>query len=229
VEEPAFELSRPPGPERLLEPPAILEPRLRGMPPAPGGEIGDWEPVASEERPLAATADLTTAARDAALADDRVRGLLGGERTTVLGASQLLDEKGDEREDGDTTPTTVLIAYDYDRARAIEIRLRGQCDAMRVEEVTESDHQPSPSDEEIERAIRLARERAGAHLDDGWTANALLASGVGVGDRYHGQRRLVVVFGPADERLPRVRALVDLARDEVVGVDVRDELEEDPP
>ena len=84
-------------------------------------------------------------------------------------------------------------------------------------------------DEEIERAIRLARERAGAHLDDGWTANALLASGVGVGERYYGQRRLVVVFGPADERLPRVRALVDLARNEVVGVDVHDELEEDAP
>jgi hypothetical protein len=209
-----IELPRPPDPPRLLEPAAVVEPPLRDMPAPSTPEITDWEVVRTARDTAPSNAPLLGRAMDIAMRDERAGSLLQGERVVVLGVARLLDRKSE-------APATVLVAYDYERARSIEIELSGGDEAMRVAEVVESDHQPSPSDEEIDRAVRIARERVGNLLEPDWTVNALLTSSVSAGDRHFGQRMIVVVFGPADERLPRVRCLVDLGRDEAVGLHVR--------
>lgn len=207
-------LPRPPAPSPLAEPSAIVEPHLRGMPPPPGAEITDYEIVAGERTTLRSEESYLVRARDAAMQDEKARAVLSGEPVVVLGAAELVDQKSREY-----TPT-VLIAYDYAIARSYEIALDSDGETLRVSDVRESDTQPSPSDAEIERAIGLARGQADQYLERDWTANALLASGVSPGDRYFGRRLLVVVFGPADERLPRVRCLVDLSSGDVLGMDV---------
>ncbi len=209
-----MELPPPPEPARLLEPAAIVEPRLQDMPPPPTPDISEWELVTTERYAPPSLEPLMARARDAAVRDERVEALLRGERVVVLGAAQQLDRKSDG-------PATVIVAYDYERARSIEIELTGPEEAMQVAHVAESEHQPSLSDDEIDRAIRIARTRAGEHVQSDWPANALLTSSVSAGDRYFGRRLVVVVFGPADERLPRVRCLVDLGREETVGLHVR--------
>lgn len=55
-------------------------------------------------------------------------------------------------------------------------------------------------------------------LEEGFEAHALLVSDVEQGDENHGRRRFSVVFGPADERLPRIQVIVDLVTQDVVGV-----------
>jgi hypothetical protein len=152
---PAHRLTRPPSVGPLQEPPAILEPRLRGMPEPPVAEIERWERVELEIRPLRAAAELTATARAAAFANDRVRQLLRGGRFAVLGASQLTDWKEVDQ------PVTVMLAYDYETQRAIRVRLTGEGESQRVEAVEETSDQPSPSDDEIEEAITLARYAEG--------------------------------------------------------------------
>jgi hypothetical protein len=169
---------------------------------------------------------LIEVARRALLAHDQARAVVEGPRTAVLGASQLVDDKEYEQR-----PRTVVVLYDYEQGNAIEVVVGEEAGAgePRVESVEPTDRQPSLSDQEIERAITLAREadRVAPHLSEEWVANALLTSDVSPGDQYYGQRRVVVVFGPAEERLPRVRVLVDLATNAVLGMDVRsDTLEE---
>jgi hypothetical protein len=189
------------------------------MPEPPGPEIERWERVELEIRPLRAGAELTATAQAAAFANDRVRQLVRGGRSIVLGASQLTDGKGVDQ------PVTVLLAYDYETQRAIRVRLTGEGESQRVEAVEETSDQPSPSDGEIEEAITLARYAEGVvpHLTSDDKANALLASSVEPGDRYYGRRLIVVVFGPPDQRLPRVRALVDLSSRQVLGVDIQED------
>jgi hypothetical protein len=210
-------LPQPPTAPPLQEPPAIIEPPLRDSPPPPGGEIGQWEAVESERRALAPAEELMEVARRALLAHDQARAVVEGPRTIVLGASQLVDDKENEQR-----PRTMVVLYDYEQGQAVEVIVGEEAGESRVESVEPTDRQPSLSDEETERAITLAREadRVAPHLSEEWVANALLTSDVSPGDQYYGQRRVVVVFGPPDERLPRVRVLVDLQTDAVLGMDV---------
>jgi hypothetical protein len=190
----------------------------------PGLEIEQWVAVELQRQPSVAAVELTRAAQQAAFSDDRVRQLLRGGRSTVLGVSQLTDEKSMDE------ATTVLLAYNYEAQRAVRVRLIGGIESLRVKEVEEIYEQPSLSDAEIEEAIALARFADGVapNLTGDDEANALLASSVERGDRYYGRRLIVVVFGRVDERLPRVRVLVDLSSREVLGVDVQSQsLEEE--
>lgn len=217
-------LPQPPTAPPLQEPPAIIEPPLRDLPPPPGGEIEQWEAVESERRPAAPAEELMEVARRALLAHDQARAVVEGARTIVMGASQLVDDKEYEQR-----PRTTVVLYNYEQGKATEVVLGEEAGEPRVESVEPTDWQPSLSDQETERAITLAREadRVAPHLSEEWVANALLTSDVSPGDQYYGQRRVVVVFGPPEERLPRVRVLVDLATDAVLGMDVHsDALEE---
>jgi hypothetical protein len=208
-------VSRPPRPPGLAEPPATIEPRLRDIPEFPGPDLADviepfdggWtEPLVSES--------FVRAAREAAFADNRFQELLGDRRHAVIGVSRRLDDK--ERRE----PLAVLVAYSYERGRTIEAWLTGEEGNLDVADVAEADYQPAPSDDELARAIELARshERIAVALADDYEAQALLASDVEEGDLHHGTRRVVVGFGPADERQARVSALVDLGTEEVLAV-----------
>jgi hypothetical protein len=209
-------LPRPPSVVARREFPAVIEPALRDIPENLEPEIeSGFKVVEGERHDLAAEGRLVGAARDVALADERVQSVLGDGRFAVIGVSRRLDDK--ERREA----LTVLVAYRYGDGRAVEVTLSGD-EELRVADVQEVDYQPPPSDEELERAIALARGGRGVAelLADGWEATVILTSDVEVGDRHYGRRRFIVGFGPADERQPRLRALVDLGSERTIAVDV---------
>jgi hypothetical protein len=207
----SHEVPRPPKRRILDELAPALDPALRDMPEWPG------EPVESGPNPVEVErmdpfSRLLADAQDRARSDERVREYLAGHRHAFLGAS-LLDVKEAGR-------TVVVLVYDYERNTALEITLAGEGEAFEVVGVEDVRYQPPPSDEEIQRATELARsdERVAGHLSDDLESTAILVSDVEQGDRHYGFRRIEIGFGRPDERLPRVRALVDLSEERVLGV-----------
>ena len=210
-------LPRPPRfPPTLQEFPAVVEPALRDIDDPPETTIEGFELVDSQRVALPAGTELVDTVREVAFADDRVRSLLADKRYRVLGASRLVDDK--ERE----APASLLLLYSYTDEQTYRVWLSGEGDDLRVQEVEEVDQQPPASDEEIEHAIQIARGTGDVerHLAEGYEATALLTSSVEPGDRHYGHRRVVVGFGPPEERLPQVRVLVDLGTEEVLAVDI---------
>lgn len=211
----------PPSPPReraLHEFPPVVEPRLRDMPPYAGPRIeGGFEVVRSEPLDGQEWDALARRALEIAAADDRVRERLADRRFAALGASV----RSDEKDTGRTVPVLVLF-YDYDSNVTVEVELAAEAEELTVVRVEDADYQPAPSDDEIERAIALAREdaRVAARITDDLTPRTILVSAVEQGDRHHGTRRLEVAFGRPTERLPRLRTLVDLGADKVLGVGI---------
>jgi hypothetical protein len=89
--------------------------------------------------------------------------------------------------------------------------------SLEVLDVDRRETQPAPVDEEIERAVALAREdaRLAPHVVD-LRGVALLAAPSDPLDPRAGHRCFDVRFGEEDERLPRYWALVDLSAGEVL-------------
>jgi hypothetical protein len=194
--------------------PAPLEAPLRGMPEWPGPPL-EHEPEVFEAEVSEEFGALLSRAQALVEGDERVREHFGERRYEWLGAS-VLDPKGEH-------PASVLVvAFDYERNVAVEVELHGEGDALRVIDVNEAAYHPAPSDGEVDRAIGLAREdrRVAGHLAEELEASALLVSDVEQGDRHYGTRRIEIDFCDPEERLPRVRAIVDLARERVLGVHV---------
>jgi hypothetical protein len=209
-------VGRPPRFEGLAEPPPTIEPRLSDIPEFAGPDLEDVvTPVDAglDEPPV--TESFARVAVETALGDDRLRELVHGGRHVVIGVSRRPDDK-DRRE-----VATLVVVYAYERGRAIEAWLAGDERELHVADVAEADYQPAPADDEIAHAIELARSHGRIRdvLADEFEATAILASDVDAGDLHHGTRRFVVGFGPADERQPRIRALVDLGTEEVLAVE----------
>jgi hypothetical protein len=218
VSSPEFQLPRPEREPLRAEAPPVIEPPLRDIPEYDGMEIeGGLKPFRSD--PLRPPVDdqLARRVRDVAFADERVQQALDDRRHVVIGVSRLDDK---ERR----FPATLLVAYRYDDEQTLEVWLEGEDEDLRVADVIEVDYQPSPADEELARAIELARAHRwlGPMITEGFEATVILTSDVGPGDRHYGRRRFIVGFGPADERQPRLRALVDLGADEVLAVETSD-------
>jgi hypothetical protein len=207
------ELPRPPVPPLLGEHPAVVEPALREMPPFQGLEVSDARAVDVDEGDDRAFAELAARAREAAFADARVRERLGDRRHAVIGVARS-DEKRAR------TVRLVLVVYCYDDGLAYEVGLAEQDGELAVRDVTTADYQPALSDEEVEEAIQLAggHRQVVDRLQPGYEAHTLLTSAVEPGDEHYGRRRVSVVFGPPDERLPRVHAVVDLGSRNLVWV-----------
>jgi hypothetical protein len=196
------------------------------MPPYPGPSIeGGFEVVRSESLDGQEREALARRALEIAERDERVRERLAGRHFAALGASVWSDDK----EVGRTVPVLVLF-YDYDSNATVEVELAAEAEELTVVRIEDADYQPAPSDDEIERAIALAREdrRVAARITDDLTPRTILVSTVEQGDRHHGTRRLEVAFGRPAERLPRIRTLVDLGAEKVlsVGIDISHETED---
>jgi hypothetical protein len=202
----------PPRDSRIQDFPPVIDPALRDIPEY-DGPLGDSTAQVVESVPVEGQPELEQlrhAAEETALNDERVQRRLG-DRYEVIGVS-LIEAKAAR------SFTPLLVIYNYDENTTVEVSLTGGSD-MEVIDVATTNNQPAPTDKEIERAIRLARDdhRIAGSLADEFEAVASLASAVDTGDRYQGRRCFAVGFGPADERLPRVRALVDLTRERVLG------------
>jgi hypothetical protein len=207
-----IEIPRLPVGRSRAELPPIIEPPLRDMPEF-DGRPPDSGPERFEGEPLELPGEeLAQRATELALADERVHRELEGGRYSVSGVSWLLDRKDDG-------PAAVVVIYSYARGVALEVSLVGEGDRLQVSDLAAVDSQPPPSDEEVELAIRLARDdrRISDFVQDDSQAMVLLTSVVERGDQDYGRRRVLVAFGPPEERLPRLRALVDLGEERVLA------------
>lgn len=207
------ELPRPPSVPVVGEHPAVIEPALRDLPEFRAEiAVGEAEPV-KVRRVKDDWARLEAAALEAAQTDERFRELVADRAHTLIGVSRLDRKRAKPRE-------LVLVAYCHDDGLSYETRLREEGDGLRVRSVRASSHHPAPSDAEVEQALalasghRLVRDR----LDEGYDGHVLCVSDVEPGDENHGRRRFSVVFGPADERLPRIHAVVDLGSERLLWV-----------
>ena len=222
----SHQVPRPPKLRRVYEPAPSIHPPLRGMPDWPGPPL-DKEPETFEPELTERYADLAARALEAAQSDERVREHLGDRRHEWLGASVREDK---ERE----VPLALAVAFDYDRNVAVEVVLEGTAESLRVASVEDAAYHPPPSDGEVRRATEMARadRRVTGRISDDLESTAILVSDVEQGDRHHGTRRIEIGFSHPEERLPRIRALVDLTEDRVLGVHAddrpRDEHPEEP-
>jgi len=210
---PDFEIGRPPASRFRAELPAIVEPPLIDIPEFPGPDVDSFE-LFDGDRDADDGRRVERIALDVAFSDEKVREVLGEQRHTVIGVTRRDDDK-----ETDETVTLVVI-YLYEDARAMEVHLLGDEKSLSVHEANLVDYHPPPSDEELERAIELARNSpliSWINAND-FEPTAIVASDVDEGDQHFGTRRVLVGFGPPNERLPRIRALVDLGTETVIAV-----------
>jgi hypothetical protein len=219
----SHQVPRPPKLRRVYEPAPTIHPPLRGMPDWPGPPL-DEEPETFEHERTEGLDDLAARALEAARDDERVREHLGDGRHEWLGASVREDK---ERE----APLALAVAFDYDRNVAVEVVLEGTGESLRVASVGDAGYHPPPSEGEVRRATELARgdRRVSGRLSEDLESTAILVSDVEQGDRHHGARRIEIGFSHPEERLPRIRALVDLTEERVLGVHADDGPREEYP
>jgi len=199
-------------PPRVLqhgELPPVIEPALRGVPVFDGPAPDHFEPFESEEVQPALSSESLERIQEAVLAHSSVREHLDGGRFEWIGVS-ILDEKAVE--DGVEAPVLAII-YSYDRNRAIEVRL--DAEAEKIHDVSVVAYQPPATEEEIHRAVELARSdpRLAENVGDNLVGSAILVT-----SPTNNHRRFDVRFGCPTERLPRHMAMVDLSREAVITV-----------
>ena len=200
--------------ERYIEPPPRLAasaealPHLGGLALAPRhGELPDeieLHPV--EALRDAFDAEASNAVLQRSLAFPKVRERLGRCRHVVIGVSRRDDK------DAGKARSFLLVAYDYSANVAIEVSLDGKGELTGI---ADAGYQPALVQVEVERAIEIARS-------DDRVANRI-GGMIGMAIPYEGangewaSRRVVeVLFGCRSERLPRLRAWVDLATESVL-------------
>jgi hypothetical protein len=223
----------PPLAPRLLrygELPPIMEPPLRDVPPAPESEgVELWERFESGPAPeqLAVTQELTGRAQAAALAAGEVQRVLEGKRYVSIGLSRLDVSKRSGSTQARPTrrggrggqpeqAAWMFCFYNYTDNVAVEVLL--DQNAQQILGVGEFRYQPAPVQEEIDRAVTLARgdRRLADRLAEDLEGRAILVSPVDPDDPSARRRLFDVRFGRPDERLPRYMALVDLGSETVL-------------
>jgi hypothetical protein len=203
-------------PPRVLqhgELPPVIEPALHGVPAFDGAAPDHFEPFASEELPPAVSAELLERIRGIVLEHGAVREQLAGVRHEWIGVSVL-----DEKADGDGALLAILYSYRDDQA--IEVRLDRE--GEKIHDVSVLSYQPPPTEEEIQRAVELARAdpRLAQRMsdDEQLVGSAILVGSSDEDSPSFNHRRFDVRFGCPTERLPRFMAMVDLSREAVVSV-----------
>jgi hypothetical protein len=200
--------------ERYIEPPPRLAasaealPHLGGLALVPfNGELPDeieLHPVEAlrEAFDVAASSELLKRT----LAHAKVRDRLSRCRHIVIGASRRGEtDKGEAR-------SFLVVAYDYNANVSVEISLDANGEVTGIADVQ---YQPALVEAEVTRAIEIARadSRIADHIG-GMVGMAIPFEGA---NGEWAQRRVVeVLFGCRSERLPRLRAWVDLATETVL-------------
>lgn len=208
--------------QRLVTPPPrirphpelgpIIEPPFRGAERPRIEQPDEWEAFRagpSEEETML-TAEIASRARALAVSDHRVTELLADKRHITIGAGLR------ETKDGQGPKDILVVIYNYTDNQVVEVRLNGG--TLEVLKVETAHYQPAPVEEEIERAIGLARRAEGLaqQVTDDLVGMAIQITSENPADsRYH-HRLFDVRFGCADERLPRFMAIVDLSTETVV-------------
>ena len=200
--------------ERYIEPPPRLVVSAEALPHVGGLALAPYEGTLPDEielHPVAALRDVfdraaSNALLKQALALQKVRDRLGRCRHIVIGVSRR-GEKGK-----DQASAYLVVAYDYSANLAVEIGLDGNGELTGI---SDAQYQPPLATIEVERAIEIARldDRIAKHI--GGMVGMVIPFEGADGEWVH--RRVVeVLFGCRSERLPRLRAWVDLATESVL-------------
>lgn len=176
-------------------------------------QYDQWERVEStpiKDEPIL-TDELAGEAESVALEHEEVSEFIG-DRYVVIGTS--LERK--LREDGE--PTLLVVAYDYDDDRTIEVTLEYDDGELEVMGVEQASYQPAPTGEELERSIQLAEEDEwlSEQLTREFEACTMLVTSTDLDDPRRAHRLFDVRFRQPNKQLPRYMALVDLSEDSVV-------------
>lgn len=191
-----------------------------GWPPRPKDASGVTR-VAWTELPDALTDARVEQARRVALADARVRDLLG-ERFAYIGADNVEAPKGRRARPGEP-PAVRVTFFSHTRNQAVEV-IAG---AERVQSAGATRRVPPEGRDEVDEALGLARR-------DQRLRGASELRGVGIlqpplpGSPAYGHRVIYVCFLRGEEDLPRFAATVDLTAREVLAAGTLREMEVKP-
>ncbi len=197
----------------------VSNPPFQDDAPPPWQErIDAWRPFDCEPANTGLDDRLVRKAERTSLANGGIRRLLANKRYIAIGASL---RKSTEAHAQDKNGALLFLFYNYTDDLAIEIRL--DASATLVEAVSHSRSQPAATEEEVDRAILLARsdQRLAELITPDLEANALLIDNVDEYDRrakipYYYHRLIEVSFRRPDERGPLYQALVDLSAEAVI-------------
>ena len=193
----------------LEEFPPIIEPALKGLKALPikVSLVDDEELQPVHERFEHISTETASRIYQLVEANQDFKKLVG-ERYVNIGISKI-----EQRKESDSY---LLVAYNYQSNRAVEVSFDCKLNLKKVEE---ANYQPAPTNEEIRRAVALARndERIRPYLSEEMTGGGILTHILDREDPNCGTRLLDVRIGYDDERLPIVRALVNLGEDRVVA------------
>lgn len=198
----------------------IIEPPFRGVARPRIEQPEEWEPFRGEpirdEFPVL-TAEMAGRARALAVSEQRVAKILADKHYITIGASLRESKEADSRAE------ILVVIYNYTDNEVVEVLLNS--DNLEVSRVNTARYQPAPVEEEIERAIRLARDADGLakHLTDDMIGMAIQVTSDDPADPRYNHRLFDIRFGCADERLPRFVAIVDLSTNTVVSTGAVDQ------
>jgi hypothetical protein len=127
-------------------------------------------------------------------------------RVVIIGVSRRGEPTKGERY------THVVVGYDYEASLAVEVTLDERGKLLGIEE---HQYQPPPIQQEIDRALELARSDARiSERVSGLQASAIPFAGAR--NELASRRVLDVMFVCRSDRLPRYRAVVDLGAELVL-------------
>jgi hypothetical protein len=208
-------------PPRFLqhgELPPIVAPPMRGGAPFGGPLPEQLEPFASESRSRHLTDELSERVRALVLEHNQVQDLRG-KRYVWIGIS-VLDDKPVRRGPAEEPSPVGLLAvlYSYTDNVAIEVRLDAA--GREISDVARVAYQPPPIEEEIRRAIDMARAdpRLAEQITSDLEGSAILVSPADPRAVNYNHRQFDVRFACPGEPLPRFMAMVDLSHERVVSV-----------
>jgi hypothetical protein len=192
----------------------IIEPPFRGVAHPRIEQPEEWEPFRSEpirDEFLVLTAEMAGRARAFAVSEQRVAKILADKHYIIIGASLR------ESKEAHNHAEILVVIYNYTDNEVVEVLLNSE--NLEVSRVNTSRYQPAPVEEEIERAIRLARDvdDLAKHLTDEMVGMAIQVTFEDPADPRHNHRMFDIRFGCSDERLPRFVAMVNLSTNTVVS------------
>lgn len=200
--------------DRYIEPPPRLVPTTEALPHLGGLALARYQGELPDEIELHSVSSLNDAFDQAtgqtmlkrAMGIEKVKDRLARGRVSPIGVSRRGETgKGERR-------TYLVVAYDYTANVAVEISLDEHGELLGI---NEEHYQPPLIQKEIDRAVELARadERFANKL------GSLVAMAIpfsGSNDEFANRRVIEVLFGCRTERLPKLRAWVDIGTESVL-------------
>jgi hypothetical protein len=187
-----------------------MDPPLIDQDPARDDEdVAGLEVLTSDALDDEVAADESDRALAAALDDGRVSELVG--RGRVINDGVALSKAKDTSEPD-------LLHYrlfSCETLRSVDVLIERA--GLQVVDVVQSEGQPGPTAEELDRAVALAAAELGVDETSGLVGRAIFMTREDPGDPLFRHRLADCRFGKPDSRRPTLRALVDVCEERVIS------------